>query len=53
MHLLVVESDERGAELVRGLISRSRIERRLQGSEFLPGVAGNAIHQTNQYGNSR
>jgi CBS domain-containing protein len=29
MHLVVVESDERGAEVVRGLISRSRIERQL------------------------
>jgi CBS domain-containing protein len=53
MHLLVVESDERGAELVRGLISRSRIERRLHGSEFLPVVAGNTIHRTNQIGDSR
>jgi CBS domain-containing protein len=40
MHLLVVESDERGADVVRGLISRSRIERQLHESEFLPGVAG-------------
>jgi CBS domain-containing protein len=33
MHLLVIESDERGAEVLRGLISRSRIERQLQGVE--------------------
>jgi CBS domain-containing protein len=39
-HLLVVESDERGAEVVRGLISRSRIERRLHGSDFLPPGGG-------------
>jgi CBS domain-containing protein len=50
MHLLVVESDERGAEVVRGLISRSRIERQLQGTEFLPGIAGGAIHRTNRNG---
>jgi CBS domain-containing protein len=36
MHLLVVETDQRGAEVVRGLISRSRMERELQASEFLP-----------------
>lgn len=30
MHLLVVESDARGAEVLRGLISRSRIERQLR-----------------------
>jgi CBS domain-containing protein len=35
MHLLVVESNERGAEVVRGLISRSRIGRQLHGSELL------------------
>jgi len=38
MHLLVLESDERGAEVVRGLISRSRIQRQLQGAELLPGI---------------
>jgi CBS domain-containing protein len=31
MHLLVVESDHTGAEVVRGLISRSRIDRQLHG----------------------
>jgi predicted transcriptional regulator len=40
MHLLVVESDERGADVVRGLISRSRIERQLHESEFLPVITG-------------
>jgi|SRR5580658_117148 CBS domain-containing protein len=30
MHLLVIQSDERGAEVLRGLISRSRIERQLR-----------------------
>jgi CBS domain-containing protein len=50
MHLLVVESDERGAEVVRGLMSRSRIERQLQGTEFLPGIAGGAIRRTNRHG---
>jgi len=33
MHLLVVESDGHGAEVLRGLISRSRIERHLRGEE--------------------
>jgi CBS domain-containing protein len=46
MHLLVVESDERGAEVVRGLISRSRMERHLHG-EQLPPAAGDAVHRTN------
>ena len=50
MHLLVVESDERGAEVVRGLISRSRIERQLHGTELLPGIAGDTIRRTNQNG---
>jgi len=50
MHLLVVESDERGAEVVRGLISRSRIERRLHDPELLPGIAANTIRRTNQNG---
>jgi CBS domain-containing protein len=34
MHLVVVESDERGAEVVRGLMSRSRIERQLHGGQL-------------------
>jgi len=38
MHLLVLESDERGAEVVRGLISRSRIQRQLRGAELLPRI---------------
>jgi DeoR family transcriptional regulator, catabolite repression regulator len=50
MHLLVVESDERGAEMVRGLISRSRIERQLGGSRILPRTAGSRIHRQNQSG---
>jgi CBS domain-containing protein len=45
MHLLVVENDERGAEVVRGLISRSRIERHLRGRRVLPRAAGSAIHR--------
>ena len=48
MHLLVVESDERGADVLRGLISRSRIERQLHGSDFLPRVAGNSLHRKNE-----
>jgi CBS domain-containing protein len=50
MHLLVVESDERGAEVVRGLISRSRIERQLHGTELLAGMAGGAMRRTNRNG---
>jgi len=50
MHLLVVESDERGAEVVRGLISRSRIERQLHDAEFWPGIAGDTIRRTNHNG---
>jgi CBS domain-containing protein len=44
MHLLVVESDERGAEVVRGLVSRSRIERQLHGTRGLPQFAANGSH---------
>jgi CBS domain-containing protein len=47
MHLLVVESDAGGAEVVRGLISRSRIERQLRGSEIMPRVAGDAMRRSN------
>lgn len=43
MHLLVLESDDRGAEVVRGLISRSRIERHLQVTELLPRIAGDSM----------
>jgi predicted transcriptional regulator len=50
MHLLVVESDERGADVVRGLISRSRIERQLHGRRILPRMAGGKSHRTNQNG---
>jgi len=42
MHLLVIESDEHGAEVLRGLISRSRIERQLRDdpdSEYGPPAA--------------
>jgi CBS domain-containing protein len=38
MHLLVVETDDHGAEVVRGLISRSRIERGLRELEVVPGL---------------
>jgi CBS domain-containing protein len=48
MHLLVVESDDRGAEVVRGLISRSRIERHLQVMELLPSIAGDSMHRANR-----
>ena len=48
MHLLVIESDERGADVLRGLISRSRIERQLHGSEFLPRAARNSVHRENE-----
>jgi len=47
MYLLVVESDGRGAEVVRGLISRSRIERHLHETELLPRMTGDSI-RTNQ-----
>jgi CBS domain-containing protein len=50
MHLLVVESDECGAEVVRGLISRSRIERQLRGRRVLPRSVGSKIHRQNQNG---
>jgi len=50
MYLLVVESDERGAEVVRGLISRSRIERWFHDPDLLPGIAANTIRRTNQNG---
>jgi CBS domain-containing protein len=46
MHLLVLESDDRGAEVVRGLISRSRIERHLQVMELLPRIAGDSMRTT-------
>ena len=36
MHLLVVETDAQGEEAVRGLISRSRIERQLHVADHLP-----------------
>jgi predicted transcriptional regulator len=47
-HLLVVESDERGAEVVRGLISRSRIERQLHQTQPAPHIAADAARRTNQ-----
>jgi CBS domain-containing protein len=46
MHLLVVESDECGAEVVRGLVSRSRIERQLRGTQGLRQLAANGSHRT-------
>ena len=48
MHLLVVESGECGAEIVRGLISRSRIERQLHGAQEVPRVAAKPPHRTNR-----
>jgi CBS domain-containing protein len=50
MHLLVVESDERGADVVRGLISRTRIERQLRGRRVLPRTSASKIHRQNQNG---
>jgi CBS domain-containing protein len=46
MHLLVVESDVGGAEVVRGLISRSRIERQLSSTEFMPYMAGDTLRRS-------
>jgi len=43
MHLLVVESDANGAEVVRGLISRSRVERQLHASEPHSSAAGGGL----------
>jgi CBS domain-containing protein len=48
MYLLVVESDDRGAEVVRGLISRSRIERHLHETQLLPRSSGRSNHRTNR-----
>jgi len=45
MHLLVVENDEHGAEVVRGLISRSRIERQLHGAQVPPHLADKALQR--------
>ena len=53
MHLLVVETDAQGEEVVRGLISRSRIERQLHGREHLPLVAAKSRRRTNQNGEHR
>jgi CBS domain-containing protein len=50
MHLLVVEGDENGADVVRGLISRTRIERQLRGRRVLPRTAASKIHRQNQNG---
>ncbi len=50
MHLLVVEGDGQGIEVVRGLISRSRIERHLHSTEVLPHMIGNLLHQTSRNG---
>jgi CBS domain-containing protein len=49
MHLLVVENDERGAEVVRGLISRSRVERHLHGEQFPPPIAGDGSSNKPQW----
>jgi CBS domain-containing protein len=48
MHLLVVESGECGAEIVRGLISRSRIQRQLHGAQYVPHAAAKATHRGNR-----
>jgi CBS domain-containing protein len=48
MHLLVVESDGQAAEVVRGLISRSRLERQLPDTETLPRFVRPAVHRTEQ-----
>jgi CBS domain-containing protein len=50
MHLLVVETDARGDEAVRGLISRSRIERQLRGTGQAPATAGKTHSRTDQEG---
>jgi CBS domain-containing protein len=50
MHLLVVESDVRGTEVVRGLISRARIERQLHRTQGLPQIAAKGFRQTTQNG---
>ncbi|MEP6546972.1 MAG: CBS domain-containing protein [Gammaproteobacteria bacterium] len=47
MHLVVLETDAQGAESVRGLISRSRIERQLHAENLLP-VADKTHSRTNQ-----
>jgi CBS domain-containing protein len=47
MHLLVVENDACGAEVVRGLISRSRIERQLQSARLPPHLAAGAPQRSN------
>ena len=51
MHLVVVETDAQGEEAVRGLISRSRIERQLHGTGHVPPTAGNTRGRTDQKGN--
>ena len=50
MHLLVVETDAQGEEAVRGLISRSRIERQLHGTEPVPPTAGKTRSRADQKG---
>jgi CBS domain-containing protein len=50
MHLLVVESDDNGADVVRGLISRTRIERQLRGRRVLPRSVASKTHRQNQNG---
>ena len=45
MHLLVVENDACGAEVVRGLVSRSRIERQLRGAKTSPQHREVGIHE--------
>ena len=50
MHLLVVEGDANGMEVVRGLISRTRIERHLHATELLPHMIGKLVSRTNRNG---
>jgi hypothetical protein len=50
MHLVVVETDAGGEEAVRGLISRSRIERQLHGTGQVPPAAGNTRGRADQKG---
>jgi CBS domain-containing protein len=50
MHLLVVENDANGCEVVRGLISRSRIERQLQSAQPLPRLAGSTPQRSTRSG---
>jgi CBS domain-containing protein len=43
-HLLVVEGDDRGVPVVRGLVSRAHIERRVRPGEIEPRMTMTAQH---------